>query len=81
MIVGLPKEIKNNEYRVGLVPAGAKALVDHGHTVIVERSAGDGSGIESHRVGVAHPHRAPARARLDEVVRRRVRPWADFRPG
>ncbi|HQR38900.1 MAG TPA: alanine dehydrogenase [Blastocatellia bacterium] len=45
MIVGLPKEIKNNEYRVGLVPAGAKALVDHGHTVIVERSAGDGSGI------------------------------------
>jgi alanine dehydrogenase len=35
MIVGLPKEIKNNEYRVGLVPAGVKALVDGGHTVLV----------------------------------------------
>ena len=45
MIVGLPKEIKNNEYRVGLVPAGVKALVDHGHTVLVERTAGEGSGI------------------------------------
>jgi alanine dehydrogenase len=45
MIVGVPKEIKNNEYRVGLVPAGAKALVDAGHTVIVEKNAGEGSGI------------------------------------
>src|SRR4051794_23021451 len=45
MIVGVPKEIKNNEYRVGLVPAGVKALVNAGHTVFVERSAGDGSGI------------------------------------
>ena len=45
MIVGLPKEIKNNEYRVGLVPAGVKALADAGHTVLVERSAGEGSGI------------------------------------
>ncbi len=45
MIVGLPKEIKNNEYRVGLVPAGVKTLTVAGHTVVVERSAGDGSGI------------------------------------
>jgi alanine dehydrogenase len=45
MIVGLPKEIKNNEYRVGLVPAGVKALVDAGHKVLVERAAGEGSGI------------------------------------
>jgi alanine dehydrogenase len=45
MIVGVPREIKNNEYRVGLVPAGVKALVDAGHTVLVEKSAGDGSGI------------------------------------
>ena len=45
MIVGVPKEIKNNEYRVGLVPAGVKALVGAGHTVLVEKSAGDGSGI------------------------------------
>ncbi|MEA2172945.1 MAG: alanine dehydrogenase [Blastocatellia bacterium] len=46
MIVGLPKEIKDNEYRVGLTPAGVRALTDAGHRVVVERSAGDGSGFE-----------------------------------
>ncbi len=46
MIVGLPKEIKDNEYRVGLTPAGARALNDAGHRVIVEKSAGEGSGFE-----------------------------------
>ncbi len=45
MIVGLPKEVKDNEYRVGLVPAGVKALTNAGHTVLVERSAGEGLGI------------------------------------
>ncbi len=46
MIVGLPKEIKDNEYRVGLTPAGVRALRDAGHSVIVEKSAGNGSGFE-----------------------------------
>ncbi|MGB9181704.1 MAG: alanine dehydrogenase [Pyrinomonadaceae bacterium] len=46
MIVGLPKEIKDNEYRVGLTPAGVRALTDSGHTVVVEKSAGEGSGFE-----------------------------------
>ena len=46
MIVGLPKEIKDNEYRVGLTPAGVRALSDGGHKVIVERTAGDGSGFD-----------------------------------
>ncbi len=46
MIVGLPKEIKDNEYRVGLTPAGVRALTDAGHQVVVEQSAGDGSGFE-----------------------------------
>ncbi len=46
MIVGLPKEIKDNEYRVGLTPAGVRALTDAGHQVIVEKSAGGGSGFE-----------------------------------
>jgi alanine dehydrogenase len=46
VIVGLPKEIKDNEYRVGLTPAGARALTDAGHRVVVERSAGEGSGFE-----------------------------------
>lgn len=45
MIIGVPKEIKTREYRVGLVPGGAAALVQRGHTVLVEKSAGAGSGI------------------------------------
>ena len=46
MIVGLPKEIKDNEYRVGLTPAGVRALTDAGHQVVVEQAAGEGSGFE-----------------------------------
>ncbi|MCA1574518.1 MAG: alanine dehydrogenase [Acidobacteria bacterium] len=46
MIVGLPKEIKDNEYRVGLTPAGVRALTDDGHRVVIERTAGEGSGFE-----------------------------------
>lgn len=45
MKIGLPKEIKDNEYRVGLTPAGVRALTDAGHNVFVERSAGEGSGF------------------------------------
>jgi alanine dehydrogenase len=45
MIVGLPKEIKDNENRVALTPAGARALAAGGHEVVVERNAGAGSGI------------------------------------
>lgn len=46
MIVGLPKEIKDNEYRVGLTPAGVRALSDAGHIVVVEKNAGGGSGFD-----------------------------------
>ncbi|MGH9900064.1 MAG: alanine dehydrogenase [Pyrinomonadaceae bacterium] len=45
MIIGLPKEIKDNEYRVGLTPAGVRALADAGHKIVVERGAGEGSGF------------------------------------
>ena len=45
MIIGVPKEIKTNENRVALVPAGAEALVGAGHTVYVEQGAGLGSGF------------------------------------
>lgn len=44
MIIGCPKEIKNNENRVALTPAGAMALVGRGHTVYVQKTAGLGSG-------------------------------------
>jgi alanine dehydrogenase len=43
--IGIPKEIKDNEYRVGMVPAGVHALVDAGHEVVVQEGAGTGSGI------------------------------------
>lgn len=46
MIIGVAKEIKNNENRVGLTPAGADALVKAGHKVFVEQTAGIGSGFE-----------------------------------
>ena len=45
MIVGLPKEVKDNESRVGLTPAGVKALTGAGHTVLIQTLAGEGSGI------------------------------------
>ena len=45
MIIGIPKEIKNNENRVGMTPAGVKELISHGHTVYVQATAGDGSGF------------------------------------
>jgi alanine dehydrogenase len=45
MIIGIPKEIKVDEYRVALVPVGAEELVEHGHRVLVEKGAGSGSGI------------------------------------
>jgi len=45
MIIGVPKEIKDNEARVGITPAGAKALVEAGHTVLVETQAGAQSGF------------------------------------
>ena len=45
MIIGVPKEIKDNEARVGVTPAGVKALTEAGHTVLVETQAGAQSGF------------------------------------
>lgn len=67
MIVGVPKEIKTREYRVGMTPAIAKAYVTAGHQVFVEKAAGEGAGIsdaEYERVG------AKLLASADEVWKR-----------
>ena len=67
MQIGVPKEIKTNENRVALVPAGAEALVHEGHTVFIERGAGEGSGFpdaEYEKVG------AKVLATADEVWQR-----------
>ena len=45
MIIGIPKEIKNNENRVGMTPAGVADFVRHGHIVYVQHTAGEGSGF------------------------------------
>jgi alanine dehydrogenase len=45
MIVGIPRETKRDEYRVAALPVGVEELVRHGHEVLVERSAGSGSGL------------------------------------
>ena len=45
MLAGVPKEIKDHEYRVGLVPSSVAELVRHDHAVLVERGAGAGAGL------------------------------------
>ena len=47
MLIGVPKEIKTHEYRVGLTPSGVKELTQHGHKVIVEQSAGAAIGMNN----------------------------------
>ena len=49
MIVGIPKEVKDNEFRVAATPEGVRELVDAGHTVLVEEGAGLGSGLREDR--------------------------------
>lgn len=73
MIVGIPKEIKNNENRVGMTPAGVNELVRRGHTVYVQKGAGENSGFpDEHyeRVG-AHilPTIADVYAVADMIVK------------
>ena len=46
MLIGVPKEIKNHEYRIGLTPAGVKELVQHGHQVMVQRDGGLAIGFD-----------------------------------
>jgi len=45
MLVGVPREIKDNEYRVGIVPSTVRELADKGHQVVIETHAGAGAGF------------------------------------
>ncbi|MCS6806518.1 MAG: alanine dehydrogenase [Acidobacteriota bacterium] len=88
MIIGVAKEIKDNEYRVGLVPAGVKALKDEGHTVLVEYQAGLGSGIADEEYVGAGAEIVPtadelwARADMIIKVKEPIEPeYARMRPG
>lgn len=53
MIIGLPREIKDSEYRVGMVPGGVRMLVEEGHTILVEQGAGVGSGFSDQEYAAA----------------------------
>ena len=56
MRVGVPRELKDNEYRVAITPSGVRELIVHGHEVLIENNAGAGSSIgdsEFHRAGAA----------------------------
>ncbi len=64
MKIGVPKEIKTNENRIALVPAGAEALVGAGHTVLVETGAGDGSGFGDELYTAVGAKIAPGRRRV-----------------
>ena len=73
MRIGVPREIKVHEYRVGLVPAGVRELVAAGHEVLVETSAGNGIGVDDAQYRAAGasiaPRAAEVFARADLVVK------------
>ena len=66
MRIGVPKEIKNNEYRVGMVPAGVRELVVAGHEVLVETGAGNGIGVDDAQYKAAGASIASAAAEVFE---------------
>jgi alanine dehydrogenase len=72
MIIGVPKEIKTEEFRVGLTPVGARELVESGHAVVVQTGAGEGSGFiddEYRRAGAEVAAREPVFSRADLIVK------------
>jgi len=64
MVIGVPKEIKAEEHRVAITPAGVSALVSHGHRVVIERGAGAGSGLLDAEYRAAGAHLARGAAEL-----------------
>ncbi len=71
MKIGVPKEVKDHEYRVGMTPASAHALIDRGHEVLVQEGAGRASGIadaEYRRAGATLLSDAPAVWRQAEMI-------------
>src|SRR5271170_6228134 len=88
MIVGVPKEVKDHETRVGLVPSGATALREAGHEVLVQSTAGDGSVLPDHEYAAAGATILPTAAevwRRAELIVKVKEPqpqeYAHLRPG
>lgn len=59
MIIGVPKEIKNHEYRVGMVPASVRELTARNHTVFVQSGAGNGMGSVTQIIWLPEPRSWP----------------------
>ncbi|HEY8502975.1 MAG TPA: alanine dehydrogenase [Gemmataceae bacterium] len=88
MIVGVPRELKTDEYRVGMIPVGAEELTRSGHTVLVQSGAGQGSGITDDDYAAAGAEIVPTAAdvwdRADLIVKvKEPLPdeWPRLRPG
>src|SRR5437763_11790009 len=88
MVIGVPREIKDNETRVGLVPSGVTALREAGHEVLVETRAGDGSSITDREYMQAGAHIVESAAgvwtKADLIVKVKEPQTAEypfFRPG
>ena len=88
MIIGVPKEIKRDEYRVAMLPVGVEELVRAGHTVVVEAGAGLGSGLPDHEYLQAGAEQVSEAAevfgRADLIVKvKEPQPeeWPLIRPG
>ncbi len=73
MIIGVPKEVKNRENRVAIVPGGVKQLVSAGHRVLIERGAGEGAGIPDEKYMAAGasivPSAVEAWGKADMVIK------------
>src|SRR5579872_5022811 len=67
MRIGVPKEIKNHEYRVGMVPSSVRELISNGHQVYVETNAGNGIGISDEHYRQAGATIANTAAEIFEV--------------
>ena len=68
MLIGVPKEIKTNENRVALVPAGAEALIAAGHDVLIEATGGEGSGFSDAQYTAVGARMAPDAAAVWKVA-------------
>ena len=88
MIIGVPREVKSDEYRVAMLPSGVEELAAAGHKVIVEQGAGLGSGIDDFQYvesgAVISESHAEVFAQADLIVKVKepqVEEWALLRPG
>ena len=78
MIIGVPREIKADEYRVAMVPAGVEILTRAGHTVVVEAGAGLGSGVADEEYATAEAEFLLSRNRFNVAATRAERKLVVF---